>query len=567
LLRHVNDMLDLSKLDAGRMIAAYAEVDLAGMVRLAASYFESLAVERGIRYVVEATGSLTAQIDPSQIERSLLNLLSNAFKFTPAGGRVRVAVQATAGRAVVEVEDSGPGIPPPMREAIFERFRQLDGSTTRQFGGTGLGLSIARQFVNLHGGTLTVEDPPGGVGSLFRIALPLAAPEGAVVRRETEGPDAAPARQFLAELAASPLQEAQAHTPAARSGAPVVLLVEDNPDMNAFLSRTLAAEYRVVPAFDGQEGYDKAREIHPDLILCDIMMPRMSGEELVKELRGQREFDDVPIVLLTAKSDEALQVRLLQEGAQDYLQKPVLAEELMAKVARLIADRARVAEEMRAMHDLSDYLFQVGDQERKEVARELHENTAQCLAAVELNLAMVQDSVDALSPDTRRLLSDGIAQLQSCVGDIQCHVLHPVPVDAGSLRTQGGYRGIRDRLGPAQPDRSAHRDLARRGPPAGRHRSDPVPGNAGSAHQCTPSRRQPNRGRASLSGCRRGHAGSIRSGPRHGPRAGLQGHRVVGHARADASSRRAPGGRFRGRWHHGDRHPAARLGCLNRGLT
>jgi PAS domain S-box-containing protein len=449
LLRHVNDILDLSKFDAGYMKAAYAEVDLAGLVRLVASYFGSLAEERGIGFAIEVPGTLAAQIDPSKIERCLLNLLSNAFKFTPAGGRVRVTVQAGGDRAVLEVEDTGPGIPPRMREAIFQRFRQLDSGSTRQFGGTGLGLAIVKQFVSLHGGSLTVEDPKSGTGSLFRMELALRAPAGEVVPREAGEPDTEPSRRLVEELR-TPRPAAQGRA-AARPGAPVVLLVEDNRDMNGFLSRTLGAVYRVIPAFDGQEGYRKALETHPDLILCDIMMPRMSGDELVRKLRGQREFDDVPIVLLTARADEALQVRLLQEGAQDYLYKPVVAEELLAKVARLIADRARVAREMRGMHDLSEYLFQVGDQERKEVARELHENTAQCLATVELNLAMVQDSVAALSPHMQRLLTDGIALLHSCVSDIQtlCFILYPSVLEDFGLKaaTEAYVRGFAQRSG------------------------------------------------------------------------------------------------------------------------
>jgi PAS domain S-box-containing protein len=434
LLRHVNDMLDLSKLDAGRMDAAYREADLAGIVRLAASYFESLAEEHGVSFAIEAPGPLMAQIDPAKIERSVLNLLSNAFKFTPSGGRVSVRVQAGGDRAVLEVEDTGPGVPPHMSEAIFERFRQLESGSTRQFGGTGLGLSIAKQFVSLHGGSLTVKEARGGTGALFRMELPLAAPSGAVVRREAEEPDPEPARRMAAEL--RKLRPSARGRAAARPGAPVVLLVEDNPDMNRFLSRTLGAAYRVIPAFDGQEGYNKALETHPDLILCDIMMPRMSGEELVRELREQREFDDVPIVLLTAKADEELQVRLLQEGAQDYLYKPVRAEELLAKVARLIADRARATEELEGMHDLSEHLIRVGDRERKEVALELQENTAQCLVAVELKLAMVQDSVAALSPDMQRVLADGIALLQSSVGDIQtvCSTLYPSMLEHFGLK-------------------------------------------------------------------------------------------------------------------------------------
>jgi signal transduction histidine kinase len=144
----------------------------------------------------------------------------------------------------------------------------------------------------------------------------------------------------------------------------------------------------------------------------------------------------VPIVILTARADEALQVQLLHEGAQDYLYKPVVAEELLAKAARLLADRARVAEELQDMRDLSEYLVKAGEGERKDVARELHENTAQSLAAVELSLARVQVLVGTLSPETQGAVKDALTLLQSCVGDIQtvCYTLYPSLLDHFGLK-------------------------------------------------------------------------------------------------------------------------------------
>ena len=346
LLRHVNDLLDLSKLDAGGMQAKYADIDLAHMARLIGSNFESLARERNVEFLMDSPGSLPAQVDPPKIERVLLNLLSNAFKFTPTGGQVRIAVRSDGNRAILEVEDSGPGIPPPLRQVIFERFRQADGGSDRQFGGTGLGLSIAKEFVHLHGGCIVAGERRHGQGSLFRMELPLSAPSGVEVRRRTEELDADAVRQVVEELA--PKTAAQSEPARVLAFAPSVLLVEDNPDMNAFVSGILSARYRVFSAHDGQEGLEKALALHPDLILCDIMMPRLSGDRLVKELRLRPEFDDVPIVLLTAKADESMRIKLLQEGAQDYLQKPFNAEETLARVDRLIADRQRAAEEVRA---------------------------------------------------------------------------------------------------------------------------------------------------------------------------------------------------------------------------
>ncbi|HYU45575.1 MAG TPA: PAS domain S-box protein [Terriglobales bacterium] len=429
LLRRVNDLLDLSKLDAGGMKADYAAIDLAGLGKLVASSFDSLANERGIRYLIDIPSSLPAQLDPGKIERVLLNLLSNAFRFTPAGGTVRLTIRQENNRAVVEVEDTGPGIPPQLREGIFERFRHIEGGSYRHFGGTGLGLSIARQFVSLHDGRITVGEARNQAGALLRVELPLLAPPGTEVLPAGEyDPEAS--RQAVEEFAVRNV--ARSRSGAARgSSAPLVLIVEDNPDMNAFLSDRLAASYRTVSAFDGREGLNKALELRPDLILCDIMMPVMTGDQLVREVRKHQELDHVPIVLLTAKADDELLVQLLKEGAQDYLQKPFAADRLLAKMDRLIADRRHMAVELERMHQLSGHLLQAEDHERKQIAHELHENTAQYLAALGMNLSLARDSDVAMSPKVQRILADGLSLLELCMSDIRTmsYALHPFLLD------------------------------------------------------------------------------------------------------------------------------------------
>jgi PAS domain S-box-containing protein len=435
LLRHVNDLLDLAKIDAGRMAPRYAEVDLAQLVRVTASNFKSLAAERDIRYVSEAPESLVAEVDPPQIERVVLNLLSNAFKFTPAGGCVRVAVSSQGDRAILEVEDTGPGVPLPLREAIFERFRQVEGGSTRRFGGTGLGLSIAKEFIALHGGSITVGDPPNGEGSVFRVELPLRAPSAREVRRTAGPPDREPALQAIEELGLrSPTRQGPDQVP---PGSPVVLVAEDNPDMNAFIARTLAQKYHVVSALDGQEGIEKALEFPPDLILCDVMMPRVSGDQMVRELRRFRALDDVPIVLLTAKvDDEELRATLLKEGAQDYLSKPISVEHLMAKVERLLADRRRAAEQLQRTREVSARLLVAHDQERKRIAEELTENIAQCLAGLGISLSLAKKASAAPSAAVQRILADGLQLLDQSAQSIRSmsYALHPMLLDHFGLR-------------------------------------------------------------------------------------------------------------------------------------
>jgi len=336
LLRHVNTLLDVSKLEAGAMRPVYAEVDLAALVRLGAANFDGLARERGITLGLEVPDALPAQADAEKLERVLLNLLSNAFKFTPAGGRVRCALEGGEGRARLVVEDTGPGVPVDMREAIFERFRQAETGPTRQFGGTGLGLAIARDFVRLHGGTLHAEEAAGG-GARFVVELPLRAPEGTAVRT---GPSVgAEALAAEASVAVEALREqaprALASTAVAPANAPSVLVVEDTPDLRDLVVRTLEREFRVEVAQDGEEGLRKAEALRPDVLVTDIMMPRMSGDVLLREVRARPELDAMPVLLLSARADDALRVELLGGGAQDYLVKPFLGAELTVRVRNL----------------------------------------------------------------------------------------------------------------------------------------------------------------------------------------------------------------------------------------
>ncbi|HLL55052.1 MAG TPA: ATP-binding protein [Myxococcaceae bacterium] len=343
LLKHVNDLLDVAKMDAGKMTLSYAEEDLAALVVRVGGHFEALAPQKNIAFVVATEGSLPAQVDIDKLERVLINLLSNAFKFTPEGGRVRVGLERTRDgrRALLSVQDSGPGIPPAQRTVVFERFRQAEGGSTRQFGGTGLGLSIVKDFVGLHGGLVSVTEAPGG-GALFQIELPLAAPEGAVVRKRSRvqnaGSEAEMAlRGTLEEL--RPLAKRSELPEVLDPGAdarPRVLVVEDNQELGRFIVETLEAEFQVSLAPDGEEGLSRAKERPPDLILTDVMMPKMSGDLLLARLRGEAGLSHVPVMVLSAKADDGLRIRLLRGGAQDYLVKPFLPEELLVRARNLV---------------------------------------------------------------------------------------------------------------------------------------------------------------------------------------------------------------------------------------
>lgn len=336
LLKHVNDLLDLARLDARKMDMQYARVDLAALVRVVADQFHAVAPARAVSYVVSTPESLQAVVDPDKAEKVLLNLLSNAFKFTPVGGRVRCVLERLgADRCLLSVQDSGPGVPPPLRQAIFERFRQLQQGTTRDHGGTGLGLAIAKEFVDLHQGSIGVSEAPGG-GSLFQVELPLVPPAqvlATVGALPGEPPRRNPAMEgTLAELA-PPEDEAQSG--AADDERPTLLVVEDNAEMRRFIRDALAGEFRVTAVEDGQAGLERAIADPPDLVITDLMLPRLGGDRLVELMRTHPSLVDVPVLVLSAKDDQTLRARLLAQAAQDYLSKPFSAQELRARASNL----------------------------------------------------------------------------------------------------------------------------------------------------------------------------------------------------------------------------------------
>ena len=342
LLKHVNDLLDLARLDARKVTLRYARVDLAQRLRSVAEQFHALAPQRSIAYVVDAPERLMAEVDAEKFERVLLNLLSNAFKFTPSGGRIRCVLEpGERGRALIVVQDSGPGIAPELQEAIFERFRQIQTGTTRDFGGTGLGLAIAKEFVDLHGGTIAVGAAPGG-GALFQVEIPLLAPQGEPVA-DAEAAGTAPAVAIegaLAELGA-PADDGDAAAAMAvdqarpRPPASTVLVVEDNAEMRRFVSDALAAEHRVIAVCDGEQALTQLRLRPPDLVVTDLMLPRLGGDRLVEQMRHEAASADVPVLVLSAKDDEVLRTRLLAGLVQDYVTKPFSASELRARVRNL----------------------------------------------------------------------------------------------------------------------------------------------------------------------------------------------------------------------------------------
>ncbi|MGD0748476.1 MAG: ATP-binding protein [Acidimicrobiales bacterium] len=419
LMGHVNDLLETSKIEAAMLELDYSELDLSHLVRLVANNFETLALDREVDFSVLAPDdAVPAQIDPTRVQQVLLNLLSNAFKFTPPHGTVRIELKSVTEGAIarIEVGDSGPGIPPDRRDEAFERFHQLDGAATRKMGGTGLGLHIARELVGLHRGTLTIGDAPEG-GALFVVELPLAAPPGTTVRTETPTVLRDPAAALL-DGHAVPLVPAPM-TPTHKGasigeldrerhddGVRLVLVAEDNPDMNSFICDALGGSFRVWSALDGRQGLELARSLRPDLIVCDFMMPEMSGMDLVRAVRAEPLIEATPILILTARDDSVARIDILREGANDYLLKPFLEPELLARADNLI--KVREAEAQQLALEMSN--------ERDRIARDLHDLVIQRVFGVGMRLSSLLPAV----PDpTAERLRDIVAELDSVISDIR----------------------------------------------------------------------------------------------------------------------------------------------------
>ena len=342
LLKLVNTVLDFSRLESGRMRAAYRPTDLADYTARLASTFRSAAERAGLELVVDAPPlAEPVYVDREMWEKIVLNLLSNAVKFTRAG-RIVLRVFAEDGHAVLAVRDTGVGVPAEERELLFDRFHRVTGAWSRSHEGTGIGLALVRELAELHGGSVTVASETGR-GSVFSVRIPFGTahlPAERISGDATVVLSGETPRLFLEE-AYGWLREEPDPVVAHRGGGRI-LLVDDNADLRDHVARLLRPHWDVTTAVDGRAALELA-ERHPfDLVLTDVMMPRLDGFGLIAALRADERTRDVPIVVLSARAGEEASGAGLAAGADDYLVKPFSARDLIARVrANLDLGRAR----------------------------------------------------------------------------------------------------------------------------------------------------------------------------------------------------------------------------------
>lgn len=332
LLHLINQLLDLSKLDAGKMELHLRQADFVVFLRGLLTAYEALAASRRIEVQFHAQiDSLVMLFDHAKMENIFQNLLANAFKFTKDGGVVSLsmAADADAETIVVTVADTGAGIPDSQLGRIFDRFYQVDDGGDER-GGTGIGLALAKELVELQRGSITVQSRPGE-GTIFTVTLPV---ERAQVQLTEAAGQTAP-------VAAGATEPAGAPENAVENGA-IVLVIEDDADMRAFICTVLRDGYRVIDAEDGSAGFETAAEVIPDLIISDLMMPKLDGYALCRKLKNDTRTSHIPVILLTARAGVADKLTGLQVGADDYLIKPFRSDELLARVHNLIAVRRKL---------------------------------------------------------------------------------------------------------------------------------------------------------------------------------------------------------------------------------
>lgn len=339
LLVLINQLLDLSKFDAGQMQANIQQDDLAKHIQLLGSSFSSLAESRGIDFqIIQNRRQAIAYFDADKIEKILLNLLSNAFKFTKDAGKITLKVNYAEDFSGVEiiVEDSGIGISAEKVNQIFDRFYQIDGSHQRNYEGSGIGLALVKEMVKLHKGTVRVSSKET-IGTSFIISLPT--DKESWKKELLRGVSEEYQNTDLSAFYTSSENKNILETNNVSDEEKILLIIEDNADLRQYIRSVFEQDYQIFEATDGQEGIEKALELIPDIVVSDLMMPRLDGLGFCKILKSDEKTSHIPVVMLTAKANVESRIEGFELGADDYLTKPFNKEELQVRVRNLVNQR------------------------------------------------------------------------------------------------------------------------------------------------------------------------------------------------------------------------------------
>jgi signal transduction histidine kinase/ligand-binding sensor domain-containing protein/DNA-binding response OmpR family regulator len=346
LLGLVNQLLDISKIESGNMKLQTAPINVIPYLKALVLSFTSYAERKRISLnFVSDVNEIIVYVDKDKFEKIINNILSNAFKFTPDDGAIKIIVNLNNNNLRIAVSDTGVGIPKEKLQKIFDRFYQVDGSHTREQEGTGIGLSLTKELVELHKGNIEVESEEGK-GSSFITSLPLGTDHlkpDEIVELELEKTEHPITESMLTDTPVNKtkLPEMDFITQADK---PILLIVEDNYDVRNYIRNNLNNGYKILEAVDGEDGWNKSTNNLPDLIVSDVMMPKMDGFELCKRIKTDERTSHIPVILLTAKAAKQDKLDGYEIGADDYIMKPFEPDELSARIKNLIIQRKKLQE-------------------------------------------------------------------------------------------------------------------------------------------------------------------------------------------------------------------------------
>ena len=352
LLRVINQILDFRKVEGKQEKLAVREIDLVPFVGEIKSYFDSMASVRAISYTFTSSiKQCTLWIDPDLLEKVFFNLLSNAFKFTPGGGSVRIELTEEGGRVFIRVIDTGSGIRPANLPHLFDRFYTEDRSM-----GTGIGLHLVKEYIHMHGGEIRVESEPGQ-RTTFTVCLR----KGKAHFEDSDLMETSVSHQAYE---ASRLDDSETKEILSKTYPYTILITEDDDEVRCFLERELSLHFKIRTAANGKDALRVLEEEEISLVVSDVMMPEMNGFELCRTIKSQLPFSHIPVILLTALTDERQRIFGITGGADDYIQKPFHTDYVKIKIIHLLQERQKLRE--RLLEKLRDNKLLLSEPEKVE---------------------------------------------------------------------------------------------------------------------------------------------------------------------------------------------------------
>lgn len=352
LLRVINQILDFRKVEGKQEKLAVREIDLVPFVGEIKSYFDSMASVRAISYTFTSSiKQCTLWIDPDLLERVFFNLLSNAFKFTPGGGSVRIELTEEGGRVFIRVIDTGSGIRPANLPHLFDRFYTEDRSM-----GTGIGLHLVKEYIDMHGGETRVESEPGQ-RTTFTVCLRKG-------KAHFEDSDLMETPVSHQAYEASRLDDSETKEMLSKTYPYTILITEDDDEVRGFLERELSLHFKIRTVANGKDALRVLEEEEISLVVSDVMMPEMNGFELCRTIKSQLPFSHIPVILLTALTDERQRIFGITGGADDYIQKPFHTDYVKIKIIHLLQERQKLRE--RLLEKLRDNKLLLSEPEKVE---------------------------------------------------------------------------------------------------------------------------------------------------------------------------------------------------------